>query len=189
MKIIDMQIDDDGELGVYNISFVEKPAIESNWIYLNSNEIKLQSIDLERRMVYGAALIPDKEIYRVDDKGNEFYIRFSKEVIQKTAHRFFMQKRNDSATYEHQIDVKGVDFVESWIKEGDSDKSVHLGIDVPINTWLVGAYISNDALWERIKSGEVKGFSIEGNYANSISPEMELSFLIREFEEMLNDVE
>lgn len=172
MKIIDLKIDEEGKLGVEAISLVERPAIESEWIHLKENEVKLQSIDTERRMVFGAALIPNKPIYRVRPDGEEYYIRFSDEVIQKTAHRFLMKNYNHNATLEHEQKVDGVTFVESWIKEGESDKSVHLGIDVPIGTWIVGGYVENDELWAKIKAGEVRGFSIEGLYSESVSADL-----------------
>jgi hypothetical protein len=189
MKIIDLEIDEFGKLGVQAISLVDKPAIESDWIFLESEQVKLQSIDKERRMVYGAALIPDKPIYRVREDGEEYYIRFSSEVIQKTAHRFFMQKNNSNATYEHQVKVEGVHFVESWIKEGEQDKSVHLGIDVPINTWLVGGYVENDSLWEEVKAGKVKGFSIEGIYSEAIAADLELQELVESMQSLLSGME
>jgi hypothetical protein len=183
MKIIDLQIDEEGKLGVHAISFVEKPAIESEWVYLNSEEVKLQSVNEERRMVYGAALIPNKPIYRVRPDGEEYYIRFSEEVIRKTAYRFFEKNHNNNATLEHESDVEGVHFVESWIKESDNDKSVHLGIDVPIGTWIVGGYVESDELWGKVKLGEVKGFSIEGLYSESISADLEMQELLKAMQE------
>ena len=189
MKIIDLQIDEEGKLGVQAISFVEKPAIESEWVYLNEEKVNLQSVDEERRMVYGAALIPDKPIYRVRPDGEEYYIRFSDDVIQKTAHRFFMQNHNHNATFEHEKDVEGVTFVESWIKEGESDKSVHLGIDVPVGTWVVGGYVESDDLWNKVKAGEVKGFSIEGLYSESIAAELAFEEVVKELEALAKELE
>jgi len=186
MKIIDLTIDDTGQ-GVYAISFVENPAIEKDWIHL-SEEVQLQSIDKERRMVYGAALIPNKPIYRRRPNGEEYYIRFSSEVIEQTAHKFIFEGNTHNATLEHAEDVDGVSFVESWIKEGEQDKSAHLGIKAPIGTWFVGGYVDNDELWEKVKSGEVKGFSIEGLYSEVLSAELELEALDRELDDLLNQL-
>ena len=92
------------------------------------------------------------------------------------------------ATLEHAEDVDGVSFVESWIKEGEQDKSVHLGIKAPVGTWFVGGYVDNDELWEKVKSGEVKGFSIEGLYSEVLSAELELEALDRELDELLKQI-
>jgi hypothetical protein len=100
-----------------------------------------------------------------------------------------MQKNNSNATHEHQVKVEGVHFVESWIKEGEQDKSVHLGIDVPINTWLVGGYVENDSLWEEVKAGKVKGFSIEGIYSEAIAADLELQELVESMQSLLSGME
>ena len=183
MKIVDLTIDEEGS-GVYAISFVENPAIQKEWVALSAEEVKLQSLDNDRQIVYGAALIPNKPIYRVDAEGMPYYIRFSKEVIEQSAHNFIREGKNHNVTLEHSDKVDGVVFVESWIKEGDNDKSVHLGIDAPVGTWFVGARVDNAELWPKGKAGEVKGFSIEGLYSQVLSRELELSSIAKELEEI-----
>ena len=188
MKLIDLTMSDSEEFGTFAISLVEKPAIEKEWIALKDNTVKLQSIDKDRRMVYGVALIPNKPIYRVRPDGEEYYIKFSKEVVEHTAHRFIEQNKQHNATLEHSSDIDGVVFVESWLKEGDNDKSVHLGIETPIGSWIVGAKISNDELWGKIKGGEVKGFSIEGLYSEVLTDDIILSQMVKELEALAKEL-
>jgi len=188
MKIFDLTIDETGEMGTFAISLVEKPAIEKEWIALKEDTVKLQSVDKERRMVYGAALIPGKPIYRVRPNGEEYYIRFSKEVIERTAHDFYERNNHHNATLEHDSEVEGVVYVESWIKESDNDKSVALGIDAPVGTWFVGGKVKNDDLWGKIKLGEVKGFSIEGIYSEALADEILLKSLVDEIEKVVNQL-
>jgi hypothetical protein len=167
-KVIRFGIDDEGTLGVDAISLVDIPAIGENWIALKSHEVKLSAIDEERRIVYGAVLIPDKEIYRVDEKtGEEYYIVFPKEVVMRAAHQYLIDGNQGNATVMHERVVGGVSVVESWLKEGESDKSIALGLnpDLPAFTWFVGQRIDNDEMWEKVKAGEVKAFSIEGRFA------------------------
>lgn len=162
-KVKEMLMDENGNFGVYAISFVTDPAIESNFIHLSKHEIKLESIDQERRMVYGAVLIPDKLIPRIDQTtGEEYYIKFSKETIRAAAYAFLKQGNQREHTLQHEIKVAGCTVVESWIREYDEDKSVKLGIDAPIGAWIVGNKVDNDDIWMQVKKGEVKGFSIEG---------------------------
>ena len=157
--------DNDTE-GVYAISVVENPAMESQFITLAKQEqIQLKSIDEEKRILLGAVLIPDKPIYRNQD-GKEFNIVFPKETIRLSMENFFKKGYQNNSTLEHneQMALKDVTFVESWIKEDETnDKSVLYGFDEPVGTWFASMKINNDEVWnEYVKSGKVKGFSIDG---------------------------
>jgi hypothetical protein len=168
MKIIELVIDEtDDTSGIEAISLVEQPAIESNFVALNKHEILLKEIDSEKRILMGAALIPDKSIYRRNEKNEEYYIYFSKDTVRKASELFFKRSNHKNATFEHKDKIGGVTFVESWIVENkDKDKTALYGMDVPVGTWMVSAKIDDDELYAKAKSGEVKGFSIEGYFAD-----------------------
>lgn len=145
---------------VYAISLVENPAIESNFIYLSEDKPKQVFLEAdEKHLVYGAVLIPNKPIYRYDTE--EYYIQFPSETIEKLAHSYLQNDNIYSFTQQHQTIADGVSIVESWVKTSEYDKSVELGLDVPVGTWLVGAHIENEDIWSGIKSGEMRGFSVE----------------------------
>jgi len=164
-KVMKCMIDDNMKLGVQAISLVEFPAIEENWIALSN--VKLSAVNAERRMLYGPALIPDKYILRIDPKTKEeYYIYFEKETVYKCAHKFMMENLQHKHTMEHKYDLTGCTLVESWLVEGENDKSKHLGIDVPVGTWMAGTYVQDDEVWDRVKDGSVRGFSIEGVFDN-----------------------
>lgn len=182
MKKIIFTIEDLLMDGVYAISTVLSPAIESNFVALSSEKVNLK-IDEERRMLFGALLIPDKEILRKDDKGEPYLIAFPKETISFTQELFFKKSHHQSATYEHQFTIDGMTVVESWIKESDNDKSVALGLNEPIGTWFVGMKVDNDEVWKRVKAGEIKGFSIEGHFAHMA--DAKLSLMLQEIETIL----
>jgi hypothetical protein len=167
-KVLKCVVDDEMRLGVQAISLVEFPAIETNWVALS--EVKLSAINEERRMLYGPALIPEKYILRLDKKtGEEFYIYFDKETVYKCAHQFMLKNLHHNHTLEHKMSVTGCTVVETWYKESEQDKSVALGIDVPVGTWMVGTYVQNDDLWSEVKLGKVKGFSIEGIFDHMVA--------------------
>ena len=151
--------------GVYAISLVDSPAMESTFIALKEQkEIQLKAIDEEKRILLGAVLIPDKPIYRKQD-GKEFNITFPKKTIQLTMENFFKKGYQSNSTLEHDENLKlsGVTFVESWIKESEVDKSVHYGFNEPDGTWFASMKIENDEIWnDFVKTGKVKGFSIDG---------------------------
>lgn len=142
---------------LFAVSLVEDPAIESNFIAL-SKEKKL--VQLEKRLLVGAALIPNKPIYR-NINGREFYISFDEATIEKLAQDFLANDYQHNITISHQEGVDDIVVVESWIKTSENDKSVDYGINEPIGTWFISVKVNNDEIWDRVKNGDYKGFSIE----------------------------
>ena len=146
---------------VYAISLVECPAIESNFVYLSEEKpIQVCLEQDEKHMVFGAVLIPDKPIYRYN-QDEEYYLRFPKETIEVLAHEYLQNDNIYSFTKQHKENADGVSIIESWVKTSNNDKSVDLGIDAPIGTWFVGAKIDNEEIWQGIKDGSMRGFSVE----------------------------
>ena len=146
----------------YAISMVESPAIESDFVALSKEEeVKVFLESEERHMVYGAALIPDKDIYRNNGE-QEFYISFTKESIEKMSQDFMKNYRQNEVTLDHEEMANDITITESWLVEDPyKDKANALGINVPQGTWMVGMKVNQIDVWERVKSGELKGFSVE----------------------------
>ena len=146
---------------VYCISLVQEPAIESNFIYLSKEKpVQICLETNEKHIVMGAVLIPDKPIYR-NQNGEEFYIQFSKETIEKLAHDYLANDRVHSFTKEHDDVAENIYVVETWLKTSENDKSKDYDIDVPVGSWLMAAKVENEEIWQKIKAGEMNGFSIE----------------------------
>ena len=163
-KVLKCVIDEQGRLGVYAIGLVEFPAIEEQWVAMASHKYNHQVA--ERRMLYGAAMVPDKYIYRVDEVTmEEFYVYFDAATIAQCAQMFFKQGLQNEATFEHQFSLEGCAVVESWLVEGEQDKSRMFGMELPIGTWVIGVKVENEEVWQKVKAGEIKGFSIEGRFA------------------------
>ena len=159
-KVVKCVIDEEGRLGITAMGLVDMPAIEENWIALS--KVQLSAINDERRMLYGPALIPDKEILRYDDKGEPYYVYFEKATVQAIAHQFFKKNLQHTNNLQHEIPVTGVTVVESWLKEGKNDKSIELGLpDLPDGTLFIGTKVDEDHVWNDVKEGKVKGYSIE----------------------------
>jgi len=188
-RIVKCVIDENGKLGLTAMGLVDVPAIEENWVAVSSEKIKLASVDKERRMLYGAALIPEKLILRIDKNNEEYYMKFERDTIEQLAHDFYKKNLHHTTNLQHQYPVTGVTIVESWIKEGNSDKSLALGLsDLPDGTWFIGAKVDDDTVWEEVKSGAIRGFSIEGMFTEQ-SVEMHAmnveALLIKEIESVL----
>ena len=169
MKIIELILDDDEAIGVEAISVVENPAIESDFVALNKQEIKLAEIDKEKRLLMGALLIPKKPIYRKSGE-DEYYIFFSEKTVAKASQMYLQNGNQSNSTLEHNSELQGLTLVESWIVEDkQKDKSALYNLDVPVGTWMGSVKVNNDEVWnDYVKTGKVKGFSIEGYFADKM---------------------
>ena len=176
MKIIELILDEEqDEIGVDAISIVESPAIESDFVALKNEEIKLAEVDKEKRILMGALLIPNKPIYRNGEEG-EYYIYFSKETIVKASQLFLQNGNQSNSTLEHEKALNGLTLVESWIVESEQDKSRHYGLNVPVGTWMGSVKVNNSKIWENyVKTNKVKGFSIEGYFADKMEQTKKLA--------------
>lgn len=185
MRIVELIIDEKEDLsGVEAISVVEFPAIEENFIALNQ-QLQLAKVDEEKRILMGAALIPNKNIYRRNGE-DEYYIFFSDATVKKASELFLMNSNQNNATLEHQKKVNDLSVVESWIVEDtEMDKSKKYGLNAPVGTWMVSMKVNNDTIWnDFVKTGKVKGFSIEGYFADKL----EMSLQKEQEEELINKI-
>ena len=165
MKFFELVLDEEKLLhGVDAISIVEHPAIEEDFITLSKDyKFEFKEVDNEKRILMGAAMIPEKPIYRRDGE-EEYYVFFTKETIQRAAELYLTNGKQGNATLEHQAKLTGLTLVESWIiEDSQKDKSAAYGLEYPVGTWMVSMKVNNDDVWEEyVKEGRVKGFSIEG---------------------------
>jgi len=124
----------------------------------------------EKRIAVGPILIPDLEIYRNDPTEGEYYIKFSKDTVRQASELYLNRSNQHNVTEEHAGMIEGVTLIESWIVESSIDKASHLGFkNLPKGTWMGTMKINNDEVWDKVKSGDLKGFSIEGMFAPNLS--------------------
>jgi len=174
MDIIELFIDENDDVsGIDAVSIVENPAIEEDFIMLKNQEFKFAEVNKEKRILMGAALIPNKPIYRRNED-NEYYIYFSRDTVRKASELFFIKQ---------------------------NDKTNHYEMDVPLGTWMLSMKVLNDDVWNNyVKTGKVKGFSIEGYFADKLErpnepndlsawDEEEAGFLVQELEAVLKGEE
>ena len=194
MEIIELVIDEESEeySGIEAISVVESPAIEEEFIALKKeDQVRLAEVSKEKRLLMGAALIPDKPIYRKSDD-NEFYIYFSKDTVAKASQMFLQAGNQGQATMEHATEkLEGMTVVESWIVEDlVHDKSKKYSLDMPIGTWMVSMKVDNDEIWNNyVKKNKIKGFSIEGYFADKLSrPKDKINDIYSKDDKLLKDI-
>ena len=174
-KLVQLLIGDEQEgLPVEAISLVKFPAIEENFLFFskgkNTRALSLAAVDEDKRTLVGPALIPDKEIPRFDDEtGEEYDVYFSQDTVKKASELYMMHNRTNTHTFEHQSPVEDVHVVESWLVEDpEMDKSKSYGLSMTKGTWMVRVQVANDDMWQQVKDGEIRGFSIEGYFIDSI---------------------
>jgi len=203
MKVIELILDEEQEYsGIDAISVVEHPAIEEDFVALKSQELKLAEVDTEKRILMGALLIPNKPIYRRNGE-DEYYIYFSRKTVAKASQLFLQRGNQANSTLEHAEQLQGLTLVESWIVEDqEKDKSALYDMKVPLGTWMGAVKVDNDDVWNNyVKTGKVKGFSIEGYFADKMErpnenieedlskiEQEEAEYLLAELKNIIQDV-
>jgi hypothetical protein len=191
-KIVELVIEENNEmLAIDAISLVSAPAIKQDFVFFGKEKHNLTfaKVDEEKKCLVSPALIPNKQIFRYDpNTDSEYYVYFSKDTVRRAAELYLKHNNHHKATYEHQDRVSGVLTTESWIKEGDQDKSKMYGYDLPNGTWFVKMRIDNDDLWQKIKDGELKGLSIEGYFVDKMQKMSETQPTDQEILEALNEI-
>ena len=191
-RIVELVIEDDNqELAIDAISLVSAPAIEQDFVFFGKekNNLTFAKVDEEKRMLVSPALIPNKQIFRYDpNSDSEYYVYFSKETVRQASELYLKHNNHHKATHEHNERVSGVLTTESWIKEGDSDKSKLYGYDLPNGTWFVKMKIEKDDLWKKVKTKEVVGLSIEGYFVDKMQKMSEKQPTNEEILTALNEI-
>lgn len=170
MRIVELIIDEEAEMyGIDAISLVDRPAIELDFIALKEARVQFAEADADKRILIGPALVPDKPIYRKNGE-DEFYVYFSKSTVRRAAELYLKHGNQANHTLEHEHTINGLTVVESWmVEDKQKDKSAVYGLDVPVGTWMVAVKVDNEAIWQEwVKEGKVKGFSIEGYFADKL---------------------
>jgi hypothetical protein len=150
--------------GVFAISLVDQPAIEENFVALAAQDVEFKVVDEERRIVVGFALVPEKRILRLMG-GKKFNIYFTKETVAQAAEDFMKKMMLKKFTTDHEEKVDGITVIESWVVEDSkNDKSNLYGLGAKGGEWVLMSKIDNDAVWNEVKAGKFKGYSIEARF-------------------------
>lgn len=190
LDIIELFIDETKEDdGIEAISLVESPAIEENFVALSKHKVEFKTVDSEKRIIVGLALVPDKLIYR--RRGDyEYNIVFSKDTVRKASELYLKRLKLNNATLEHDDQMTtGVSVIESWIVEDpQKDKTALYGLNAVEGAWAVTMKIDNEEVWEDVKQGKYLGLSIEGMFSDNVDvEEIEASEVLEELKKLLSE--
>jgi hypothetical protein len=178
--------------GVEALPWVERTIEQyENMSKFSSEEPSFSVFNAEQKLVVGPAMIPDKMIIRRNEiTGEIYYVYFTAETIKKLQQKFMQEKLLDKTNIEHgRKFLNNVDVVESWIVEDqEKDKQQVFGMDYPKGTWMITMKVNDDATWEKVKDGKLKGFSVQGYFLEKAKFASINNELLEEIKQILKDV-
>lgn len=176
LPLYEIQIDEQEELFVDAVALVDSPAIESNFLAFSKTSKELSfSLNEERKELLGAAAIPFQKIYRKDENGTEYEVFFSDKTIREIAQLFFRKNFQGNINLNHTEETANAFIFQSYIVDEDLGIKAPKGIDVPNGSWIIGMKVQDNSTWEKVKSKEIQGFSMEGIF-NLVEPTIKDKF-------------
>jgi hypothetical protein len=169
MKVYELIIDDNEELGIQFISIVDTPAIEVKGYAFNSIKAYEFKYDKEKQIIAGPALIPDIKIKRVDEYGQEYFVYFSKNTIDKMVMKFMKGGISNKINFNHQDKIVDAYILSSWIVEDkEMDKSKVYGYDLPEGSYFIEVKVEDKDFWDNYVKKGYNSFSIEGYFSEKM---------------------
>ncbi len=183
----------DSDLEVNFIGLVDLPAIERNFQVFKQHKAKFV-IDDDKRIISGPAMIADMLLYRNDARLGEYYVVFDKQAIQTIVEKFSAKGYLKNFNLFHQADqpASDVTIFNSFIIDSSLGIAPPAGFeDLTDGSWFISAKVNNDAVWQQIKSGAIKGFSVEGlfSYLPIASTKMSAEETVKKILQLLNETE
>jgi len=190
IEVFELVIDTDDESGVTAIALVDQPAIESNWMaFSKQTEHKFAVKDEEKRIIEGYFMVADLLIPRIGEHGEKFFVKFSAKTIEAIREK---QSRlgltnNFNLMHDPRQIAEGVYMLDNLIIDNERGKVAPKEFEkVPNGSLWGSAKVDNDEIWEQVKNGEFKGFSVEGMFKQLEPVEMEED-LINKIRETIQD--
>jgi len=161
-------------------------------------EMSFEVFNSEERLVVGPAMIPDKLIVRRSDSfspglrpGEIYYVYFSKETIKDLSFQFNERLLLNRSNIEHRDEfLNDVSVVESWIVDDrEKDKQQVFGMDYPEGTWMITMKIKNDKVWNMVKEGKLKGYSVQGYFIENAKFSKSEKTILSEIKDILNQIQ
>lgn len=170
MRVYELLIDgDDEELGMTFISIVDRPAIEVKGYAFSSVKEYHFKYDKDKQIIAGPALIPDLKIKRMDEYGQEYFVFFSKETIEKMVKKFMKGGISNKINFNHQDKIVDAFIMSSWIVEDEEkDKSKLYGYDLPVGSYFIEVKVDDGEFWNNYVKNGYNSFSIEGYFMEKV---------------------
>lgn len=180
-------IPEDDETGIQYVSFVENPAIKEHFMAFADKKFSFEITNEEKRIVSGPAIVADMPIARNMPPMGQFYVVFDRESIWSLGKKLARNKRYSSINTDHDTTVEGVHMIEMFFIDRERGINPPKGYEDLTDGSMWASYlVDNDEVWEKVKRGEWKGFSIEGNFGME---EMNMTETLTDVELLLDFLE
>lgn len=166
LPVYKLIIDPEDNTGVARISLVDMPAIEIDYQFFNqAKPLAFAATDEEQRIASGPAMVANLKIYRRDEQHGEHQVFFDADTIRQIVYKFFKQGNTSQVNLMHEQPIEGVYLVESFLIDSKRGINTPAGFDtLPDGSWFTSYRIENDQVWQQVKDGTFKGFSVEGMF-------------------------
>jgi len=166
LPVIYLTIDENEEAGVDAVALVDNPAIERNWMAFSkqSKSYQFEITNEEKRVISGPLMISELPIFRKTEEGDEYYVVFNADTIRKIVYKYMKEGRTNSVNEMHETALDGVFMFESFIID-DRKKTPKGYEELPEGSWFGSYRVENDDVWQQVKDGDFRGFSVEGLFS------------------------
>lgn len=179
------------ECGIDRISLVNDPAVDAYFVSFSKDKIQqMFTTNEEQKMITGVVMRCDYPIYRNDEHLGEYYINFSADVIKQMAQKLLRDNNQNNVNIEHMFnsDVEGVEMVELFIKDRNKGKNPTGFEDINDGSLFATFKVDNQDIWQQIKNGTFKGYSLEG-FFNYVIPDNNTDEVVEDEEKLIDDIE
>ena len=179
------------ECGIDRISLVNDPAVDAYFVSFSKDKIQqMFTTNEEQKMITGVVMRCDYPIYRNDEHLGEYYINFSADVIKQMAQKLLRDNNQNNVNIEHMFnsDVEGVEMVELFIKDRNKGKNPTGFEDINDGSLFATFKVDNQDIWQQIKNGTFKGYSLEGLF-NYVIPDNNTDEVVEDEEKLIDDIE
>ena len=162
--LLDISEDMNDDAEVDYVALVDRPAIQKNWNAFK-NQQRFEVVSEDKRIISGPLMLADMPIFRSDATYGDYYVVFSKDTIFKIAQKFFKKGFQSNVNLMHNSNAafEGVTLFESFISDPSRGIMPMKGFeDAPEGSWFGSMIVDNEDAWQKVKNGEIMGFSVEG---------------------------
>lgn len=165
LPIYNASVDEEGT-GMFVVSLVDEPAVEVGWQLFNKVDEAFKIENDEKRIVLGVVMLADTPIYRRDKQLGEYYIKYSRETIEKMVQKFFKEGYQENVDENHSFElIQGIELQQAFIKDTEKGVSPEGFEKVPDGSLFFVYKVVDEELWDKVKNGSWTGFSLAGSFS------------------------
>ncbi len=157
---------DNSEEGILDISLVDYPAVKRDFVLFSQDKMNFSIQSEEKRIISGVVMLADTPIYRKSPTAGEYYIVFTRDIIEMMVEKMSFEGKLNNITLNHNGQlVEGVTLVELFIKDSSKGLNPTYLPDVTEGSLIASYKVENEDIWNQIKAGEFRGFSLSGIFS------------------------